>query len=325
MIFASLFSGFGLADIGAKMANCDLAWGVELNPEIAEVSQQLGHKVFCQSVVETEFNRLERPDILWASPPCPNFSIAKHKATETEIDLDLAKAVIRAVETLKPKYFILENVEGYQKSRSFKLIQNFLYEVGYWVDSSVLNAADFRVPQTRRRLIVRAAYKSLLPPLPLPRKWLGWYQAIEDMIDSLPKSHLARWHLDRLPEWLAKTVLIDLPKALLIPGSNSSSFSVRRDQDPSLTIGDTGRVGNRPRAILLNSDQAVWRSTTKSDLESAFKSAQVVAMTTRALARFQSMPDWYELPESKRLACLGIGNGVPCLLAETIIKSLELK
>ena len=44
--FASLFSGFGLADIGALQAGCELAWGVELDPQVAEVSRQLGHTIY---------------------------------------------------------------------------------------------------------------------------------------------------------------------------------------------------------------------------------------------------------------------------------------
>jgi len=43
---------------------------------------------------------------------------------------------------------------------------------------------------------------------------------------------------------------------------------------------------------------------------------RVVQMTPRALARFQTFPDWYELPDSKSLACRIIGNAVPPLLMQ---------
>ncbi len=45
---------------------------------------------------------------------------------------------------------------------------------------------------------------------------------------------------------------------------------------------------------------------------------RVVSMTPRALARFQSLPDSYVLPEKKSLACKGIGNGVPCDLMRAV-------
>jgi site-specific DNA-cytosine methylase len=46
--------------------------------------------------------------------------------------------------------------------------------------------------------------------------------------------------------------------------------------------------------------------------------ARVVSMTPRALARFQSVPDWYELPDKRTLAARVIGNMVPPLLMQRI-------
>jgi site-specific DNA-cytosine methylase len=47
---------------------------------------------------------------------------------------------------------------------------------------------------------------------------------------------------------------------------------------------------------------------------------RVVKMTPRALARFQSFPDWYELPERNALACRIIGNAVPPLLMQRVME-----
>jgi site-specific DNA-cytosine methylase len=49
----------------------------------------------------------------------------------------------------------------------------------------------------------------------------------------------------------------------------------------------------------------------------------VVAMTPRALARFQSFPDSYQLPEARTLASRVIGNAVPPLMATTLLKGIE--
>jgi DNA (cytosine-5)-methyltransferase 1 len=48
---------------------------------------------------------------------------------------------------------------------------------------------------------------------------------------------------------------------------------------------------------------------------------RVVKMTPRALARFQSFPDWYELPEHNALACKIIGNAVPPLLMRRVMEA----
>jgi len=306
--FASLFTGFGLADIGAMMAGCKLLWGVELDSAIARVCENnLNHQdqLYTQSVIDVDFTKLELPDILWASPPCPSFSKAKLNAVETSFDKALAEAIVNAISILKPRAFILENVEGYKNSESLKLIRSALYRSGYMMDQQVLNSADFGVPQTRRRLILRAV-RGFLPALPQKQKWKSWYQAIEDLIPGLPESPLAQWQLKILPE----TILIDMSlststlKPLLISGcanNYSSSVSFRKSHEPALTV--TKSFDRQVSRIYLTS-------------------CQVVMLNSRALARFQTLPDWYELPSHNSLAYKGIGNGVPCLLSQKVIQSI---
>jgi len=48
---------------------------------------------------------------------------------------------------------------------------------------------------------------------------------------------------------------------------------------------------------------------------------RIVKITPRGLARFQSVPDWYQLPENESLACKIIGNGLPPLMYEVIARS----
>ena len=47
-------------------------------------------------------------------------------------------------------------------------------------------------------------------------------------------------------------------------------------------------------------------------------------LTSRAMARFQTVPDWYELPPTKNLAIKIIGNGVPCELARRVYRRVTL-
>ena len=63
------------------------------------------------------------------------------------------------------------------------------------------------VPQTRKRMIVRAIRGGFVPYLPQPEPWIGWYQTVEDLIPSLPESQFAPWQLARLPEEL-RTMLV---------------------------------------------------------------------------------------------------------------------
>lgn len=468
--FASMFTGGGLADVGATMAGCTPIWGIEIEPAIAEVAKaNLGHEILVQSVCDVDPKTLEKPDILWASPVCVSFSVAKANRQELAIDIASSAAVCRFISTLQPPAFILENVELYKNSESLQAIVSTLWANGYFPEIKVLNAADFGVPQTRRRLILVAVKGMMLPPPDSAKKWVGWYQAVEDLIPDLPETQLADWQIDRLPEHLvtllfqsgnpngnriekfrradypACTVCASesLAKAVLVPGSNAGSFAIRQDEEPSLTIGDTNRPGNAPRALLMNRNQSQWGDIYRESDEAAYtvcaegsngrtrallldvantirdctvreegepsvtvtaekmrrpastpkalliqsknsnqefgdgsrgetepamtvttdgkpshqpkavlvsgadaiapcdrepsmtitasldrqalraiiaENAKVVQMTSRALARFQTLPDSYELPAKNTLACKIIGNGVPCILARDVIR-----
>jgi site-specific DNA-cytosine methylase len=196
---ASMFTGGALFDIGATWAGYTPIWGVEKFDNIASVARLNGFSVITADVTEVDYSTLERPDHLHASPPCPSFSVANNNKGETPLDIEIAKSVQRALLALKPDTFTLENVMGYRSSQSFKIIAGTLTELGYWWDADNLNAADFGVPQTRVRLIVRAS-RGLLRGYPPPVKWRGWYEAIEDLIPTLPDAEFAPWQMARLPE-----------------------------------------------------------------------------------------------------------------------------
>lgn len=369
--FASLFTGFGGADIGAKAAGLTTAWGVEYRADIAAVANaNLGGHVQVADVLECDPRRFDRVNVLHASPPCPNFSIAKAGRGETEHDLALARKVAEFVTILLPDVFTLENVIAYRDSQSWRLIEDALWNAGYWLQVEHVNAADFGVPQTRRRMIVRAVRGGWVPYLPQPVPWIGWYAAIEDILDTLPESQFAPWQLARLPEVVdgsfftvaqqsddktgsefgygcprrspnvpAFTVTTQTPawfKAFAVSNSKTEySEGVRRDGQPMLSV--TPQSAGRVRAFLVDQINASTMTTRSADSpvftisvynakhqppRAWLRAGTVVAMTPRALARFQTFPDWYELPAKKSLAALGIGNAVPPLLYQWIAEGL---
>jgi len=336
--FASLFTGFGLADIGAMQAGLEPIWGVEIDPAIAEIAQSnLNHDIRVQSVLDCDPYRFEKPDVLWASPSCINFSIAKADRKETELDRQLATKIVDFLKVLKPQTFILENVEAYKRSASLEFIEGALYGLGYWIDRQVLNAADFGVPQTRKRMILRAVLGRMPQPLPAPTKWVGWYAAIEDLIPALPESQFADWQLKRLPNALVQSCLVDV-------ANNARNSTVRGINEPSITViaGAMRRPASTARAFIVDGTandrgqtltrrdecEPVFRiraSASKQASRAWLDQGRVVSMTSRALARFQTLPDWYELNPSNSLSCKGIGNGVPCKFAEAIVHSEALR
>ena len=245
--FASLFTGGGGSDLGAVGAGLTPIWGIELDPRIAEVARfNLKHDVQVADILSVDPKTLERPDFLTASPPCPSFSAAKTNGVETALDIALAQKVAEFISVLQPRIFTLENVPAYRHSKSWALIEQALYKHGYWLHVAVINAADMGVPTTRRRLIVRAVRGGYVPQLPPKLPWVGWYEAIEDLIPDLPESQFAAWQLSRLPKALS-TMLVS---------SGGSHFNSGEKQvahfgpdQPAMTVL-TG-TGSRAKALLV--------------------------------------------------------------------------
>jgi len=354
---ASMFTGGGLFDIGAIAAGYEPIWGIEYDDKIAAVARLNGLPVITQDVTKlmpSDFSNMKRPDHLHASPPCPNFSIAKTGAKETKNDVDMADAVCYAITVLQPDTFTLENVPAYIHSQSFKNIIQTLHDAGYFVDWQNLNAANFGVPQTRNRLWVRAS-KRLMMPYPAPFKWVGWYEAIEDLIPSLPDSEFAPWQIARLPKEYkdfligqgarstalesdqpAQTIMSNSNqsgvKALVLDGQtndNGKSVTVRHGDEPIFTQSASGEKrpirgfvvssGNASRDVTVNDSESPHYTVTASmsKTPSCAYAGRVVKMTVQALGRFQTVPDGY-----KGLTVKINGNGVPCKLATAVLETL---
>ena len=328
MNFGTLFSGGEGVGVGLTAAGLRHAWGVEYDPAIAAVAQANGFDVRVADVRAVDYAALPRVDWLHASPSCTRASVANSGATEAQEDIETAAAVVRALDAQRPAVFTLENVWQYRTFAAFRLICDALGRLGYFWTYDHVNAADMGVPQTRRRLILRAS-RGLLPMLPEPVRWVGWYEAIEDLLPTLPPSKLAPWQLARLPA--------ELRGAVLVGGGNTQLAQVdskaRAADEPMFTVTGNTKMGDN-RAVLvaglLNSDGekltrrdggepsfTVTTSHNQKDVRAAV-GAHVVAMTPRCLARFQSVPDWYALPDKRTLAAKVIGNMVPPLLMQRI-------
>lgn len=208
---------------------------------------------------------------------------------------------------IQPRIFTLENVYAYRGSRSWLTLQDALFLAGYWVSIEHVNFADFGVPQTRKRMIVRAVRGGWIPYLPQAERWVSWYEAIEDLIPTLPKSHLAPWQLVLMPsEW--RTVLLGNQRN----GNERDRVNQAAKNDPAMTM--TVANASKLRAFIVDT---YTKNTALSD-------GRVVSMTPRALARIQSFPDWYQLDDiNNTLAARGIGNAVPPLGAQRIYEGLK--
>ena len=171
-----LFCGGGGGAMGVR--NSLLKWGiepefvgVEHDPKIAYVYSQNVGKVVIRDL--RKLKAIPRVKMVIATPPCQQWSLARTKTTSRE-DGEIGLLLPRVLARAKPRYFILENVEGYKNSQSFGYILNSLTELGYHWNYTIACCGGF-IPQSRKRLFLWASKSKLRPGNPfhsstLPRK-----------------------------------------------------------------------------------------------------------------------------------------------------------
>lgn len=365
------FSGGEGVGVAMRAAGLSHSFGVEFDERIAGVARANGFHVLTADVRAVDPATLPRVDVFHASPVCKNASNAKADGEESPEDRETARAVCRYLEHHKPRVFTLENVWGYRTFEAFKEICATLTRLGYKWDYWHLNSADYGVPQTRKRLVLVASteFQPAKPrethtekPVPLFEtlaKWVGWYEAIEDLLPTLPESRFAKWQLERLPadlktslfangaygdgtvsasiDQLANAITANRNqnslRAFLMQVQGAGGDGLRNEDEPMQTVTEN-HGANKYRAFLIGdqegqiSDRVARSNTvrgygTGGAVPRALLPAgqRVVRMTPRALARFQSFPDSYILPVSNTLACTVIGNAVPPKLYAAVLDS----
>jgi DNA (cytosine-5)-methyltransferase 1 len=169
---ASYFSGAGGLDLGFEQASNNL---VQFKTCFTTDIEEWAEATIKANRPEWNFNRADitqlnpldvkviiggNPDVIIGGPPCQPFSVAgKQKATKDPLGV-LYRDYIRHVRELQPEIVVMENVYGLAQVKSANMIEEIyksFSEIGYEVTHRELMAADYGVPQKRRRLFFVAA------------------------------------------------------------------------------------------------------------------------------------------------------------------------
>lgn len=157
--FADLFCGGGFGARGAVAAGAQPILAVDAWDIATETykSNFPTAEVFCspiENIVPRELAQNYRPDVLLTSPECTSHSIARGAKPGCEQSKETAIGIIPWIEAMEPRWLIVENVNRMKKwGRHSELINN-IQAHGYQVNDLVLNAADFGVPQSRKRMFL---------------------------------------------------------------------------------------------------------------------------------------------------------------------------
>ncbi|MEA5527322.1 DNA cytosine methyltransferase [Nodularia spumigena] len=308
-----LFAGGGGVEAGMLQAGFRPVFAVEFDPTKPKLSRAIaqthnrnfseyGCKVIQQTVQKVAASGFQgfpqRPDYLHASPVCANFSQAHTAkagaALETPDDLSAAQAVALAIRQLQPQVFTLENVPRYLSSQSFTIILNVLESLDYRVNYSVVNIADYGLPQARRRLVLVASqdFTLTLPPTSTP---VGWYGAISHLIPTMSDSQL----LPRQQQALSQFLATNKPTPLLIErvgGRKQTKY----------------KPGHLPANTILRSHFTDHKGCNRNKFADIWlPDGTVKSLSIQAAAILQGFPSWYEFPPQAATAGSIIGYSVP--------------
>ena len=195
-----LFAGPGGLSLGLMEAGFDIIGAIEIDAAAGETYRHnIGEHTLQADITKhgpgdfrayLEENRLlgpdERPTLVAGGPPCPGFSLIgrskisdlirkgeygdskeyRHRFIDDPRN-ELFREFVKYVDEFQPDYFVMENVSG---MTSYQIDEDPIVEVirgafsGYKVDWRILNAADFGVPQNRRRIIFLGHRQGVNPP-----------------------------------------------------------------------------------------------------------------------------------------------------------------
>lgn len=338
-----LFAGAGGLSFGFRKAGFRNLWAVDHCAAAVETFRRnVAGKAACADIQAN----IQCPPaaIIVGRPPCQGFSSAGRRKADDPRNACVS-VFAQIVARTKPVAFVFENVEGFltceQGQRVRELLEP-LIAAGYRIHLRKVNAANFGVPQNRKRVLVIGGL-GFDPTFPQPTHWTFGVPGARSALSGLARASTVAEALGNLPDpaerppgnpadhwcsplserrWgMLKTLEPGQTMRDLAPAYRHPSYQRRarrrvRDGMP------TARRGGAPAGLRrLRPDEPSKAITGGAGSEFIHPSADRF-LTLRECARLQTFPDEFVFCGTKTEKSLLIGNAMPPLWAEAIAKSL---
>ena len=370
-----LFSGCGGVSCGLTRAGFTVKAAVEIEknavdtylnyPSLTNVNvlQKDIRKVSGKELLKAAKIRRNEIYLLAGCPPCQNFSMQNPKnKNKNEIERkELLYEFLRIIEEVYPPFILMENVPGITTEFNANILNRFIQRLEnaggnasnrYVVLKAVLNAADYGVPQSRKRFVLHAVRMDIYERL----QAIGW-------IFKLPQPTHHRSGKNGLKSWVTvKEAIGDLPE-LSAGQTYAGKKKVYNHKCANLSDENLARMkyirshgGSRdslPESMAVSCHK---KKTATGEVFSGHKDvygimdpdkpsptmtggclcyskgryghySQDRAISIREAARLQTFPDDFIFSNSLTQAALQIGNAVPVKLveasAEEFVKSIN--
>lgn len=298
-----LFAGMGGTSLGASQAGMKVLISANHWP-IAVMTHMLNHpevEHITQDLQQANFYEWPDFDVLCASPACQGHSRARGKEqVRHDATRSTAWAVVSATEAKRPPYLVVENVEDFTRWQLYSQWNSCLRALGYELTEQVLNAADFGVPQERRRLFIVGVHKDRGPALSIQQGKAKHVPAA-----TILDENAMNWSMIERPGRSAATLRriasgrARFGERFLAPYFGSGS-------------GTTGRSLDRPLGTVTTKDRYCLVDGPKLRM-----------LTAREYLLAQGFPQNYVIPPMHKTAVCLIGNAVPPPLAKAVCEAVN--
>jgi DNA (cytosine-5)-methyltransferase 1 len=341
-----LFCGAGGLSAGFQAAGFKSVLAIDSwAPAVVTYRQNLGEHVLEQCV--TSGIELPRCDVLAGGPPCQGFSSAGLRKSDDERN-SLVSVFATLIAEHRPKAFVFENVEGFLTGSNGKFVLEFLepvIEAGYRVHLRKVNAANYGVPQHRKRVVAigglgwspsfpafthsafgapgaelaRASTALTVPTVSmalsvLPRAVVRGAQSLDEdhTYTPLDGDDLQRAQLLKPGQRMA-----DLPEELWHDSFRKRAFRRVKDGMP------TERRGGAPSGVRRLREDEPSKAITGGSLRDFLHPTENRPLTIRECAILQTFPETFQFFGSQADRIQLIGNAVPPLFASRIAECLK--
>lgn len=325
MNLISLFSGAGGLDLGFEKAGFNISMANEYDKGIW-ATYEANHsapliKGDIRNIKDTDFpNEI---DGIIGGPPCQSWSEAGSLRGINDSRGQLFFDYIRILKNKQPKFFLAENVSGMLASRHSEAVKNIIQQFedcGYNLTITLVNAADYGVPQDRKRVFyigfrkdLKIDFKFPNPTTPNAKDKLTMKDAIGDLVDTpvpaLPKN---KTNGD-----------LEIPNHEYYIGAYSTIFMsrnrVRGWNEQAFTVQASGRQcqlhPQAPKMKFVEKNKRIF----VPGYEDLYR-----RLTIRECARIQGFPDGFKfIYTDVDYGYKMIGNAVPINLAYIIACSIK--
>lgn len=335
-----LFCGAGGLSYGFECAGFDILLGIDNDAKALETFE-LNHnnsKSICGDITQITYNDDIKPllggkkiDVIIGGPPCQGMSLSGPRKFDDPRN-KLYLSYIRLVQEIQPKAFVIENVPGlvglFKGQIKDSIIEKFT-AMGYSIQYKILCAADYGVPQSRKRVVFVGTkegefeYPQINPnmvtcsmalsDLPTLENELGEenaqymleaqndYQKLMRKKSKVVKNHVAARHSDKV-----KNII-----SLVPDGGNYKDLPEEYRATRNFHVAWTRFASNKPAPTIDTGHRHHFH----------YKYDRVP--TVRECARLQSFPDDFEFLGNKTQQFRQVGNAVPPLMAEAIANQVK--